>query len=286
VEVDGDQQDVRVRVRGKSRSEIEFCRFPPLRLRFEEAGGVFTGQRKIKLVTHCRNSHFGDANVMEEFLAYRILNLLTPDSFRVRPLRITYVDTEDRLSRSARHRYGFFIESTRELESRRGGSFIDTTHLSVGQLDASHAALVYVFQYLVGNTDWSLVVADGEEYCCHNGRPLKVGDQIRYVPYDFDLSGLVNAPYATPDPRLRLRNVRTRLYRGFCTEPDILASAIRAAVQKEQEIYALVRATPGLDTGRKKSAIDYLARFFREARDEEALRADFEKRCLGRYGEN
>ena len=277
---EGVEQNVWVRVRGKSRSRTDVCRFPPLRLRFDNARGPFAGQHTLKLVTHCQNSDKGDANVMEEFLAYRILSLLTPDAFRVRPLHVTYRETEGRFSTRERRRYGFLIESARELESRRGGTFIETVQLSLGQLDPRHAALVYVFQYLIGNTDWSLVTPSGETQCCHNGRLLSIGGSIRYLPYDFDLAGLVNAPYAEPDPRLRLRNVRTRRYRGFCTHRDILRSAIRAIGQREQAIYDLVRTTPGLGEKKEKSAIAYLRRFFDAAGDEEALLADFEQRCL------
>ena len=284
IEVDGVEEEIRVRVRGSSRSQRDVCAFPPLRLHFGDAGGVFTDQHKLKLVTHCRNNDAGDANAMEEYLAYRILSLLTPDAFRVRPLRITYNDTDNKLSRGARHRYGFLLESTGELGTRRGGKFIDIPHISIAQLDPAHSALVYVFQYLIGNTDWSLVAADGEDYCCHNGRPLQVGDVIRYVPYDFDLAGLVNAPYATTDPRLHLRSVRVRRYRGFCTDRDLLRSTVRTIAQRKQEIHQLVRTTPGLGDRHKKFASAYLDQFFNAAQEEDALLDRFESRCLGRTG--
>ena len=100
------------------------------------------------------------------------------------------------------------------------------------------------------------------------------------MPYDFDLAGLVNASYAEPDPRLHLRNVRTRRYRGFCTEPQILRSAIGVVMQREEDIYTLVRTAPGLDEDKQKDALKYLARFFDEARDGDKLYENFEKRCL------
>ena len=279
LQVDGRDHELRVRVRGKSRSRREICIFPPLRLRFRDAEGLFAGQRKIKMVTHCSNSDRGDADVMEEFLAYRIFNLLTPDSFRVRPLRVTYVDSDGRLSKRARHRYAFFIESKGELEARRGGTVIETTQLSLGQLDPAHSALVYVFQYLIGNTDWSLVTAEGEVDCCHNGRTLKVGDWIRYLPYDFDLAGLVNTRYAKPDPSLHLRSVRVRRYRGFCTGLLFLRQAVESVKAREQEIYELVQGTPGLDEKQQRSAIAYLKGFFDEARRDDFV-PELAKNCL------
>jgi len=277
--VDDRDYAVEVRVRGKSRSRREICIFPPLRLRFRDAEGLFAGQQKIKMVTHCKNSDAGEADVMEEFLAYRILNLLTPDSFRVRPLRVTYVDSDGRLSKRARLRHAFLIESKSELETRRGGKVIKTTQLSLAQLDAMHAAIVYVFQYMIGNTDWSLVTATGEDDCCHNGRTLKVGDWIRYVPFDFDLAGLVNTPYAKPDPGLHLRSVRVRRYRGFCMDQHYLRTAVEHVKQQEQKIYELVRSTPGLNNKQQRTAVAYLAGFFDEARSGRFV-PELAKHCL------
>ena len=154
---------------------------------------------------------------------------------------------------------------------------LDGVRLS--QLDSDHAALVYVFQYLIGNTDWSLVTGDGSNHCCHNGLLLEFNGQLRYVPYDFDLAGLVNASYAKPDPSLRIRNVRKRRYLGFCTEPEPLFTAIRKVVGLEEAIYEVVRTTPGLSERNRVSDIEYLEQFFEKARDEEDLQRRFEKQC-------
>jgi hypothetical protein len=276
----GVEQDVWIRVRGNSRSRKSTCQFPPLRFRFEAPVGAFAGQQKLKLVTHCRNSELGDADVMEEYAAYRIFNLLSPVSLRVRPLRLDYSDTDDRLGRNARQHYGFLIEPVQQLAARTGGELVALDGVALAWLDPDQAALVYVFQYLIGNTDWSLIRGEGAEQCCHNGRLLKIDGRIHYVPYDFDLSGLVNARYATPDPSLNLRNVRQRRYRGFCTDTDTLRNAVRAVVGQEQAIYDVVRSTPGLDARRQQKAMAYLGDFFEMASDESELLAQFDKRCL------
>jgi len=278
--LDGIEQGVWVRVRGSSRSRKSVCKFPPLRVRFEDAQGVFAGQNKLRLVTHCRNSERGDADVMEEYAAYRSFNMLSPISFRVRPVRIRYSDSDGRLTERAQRRYGFFVEPPEEIAMRTGGSMLELDGLSLAQLNPDHAALVYVFQYMIGNTDWSMVTGDGKEYCCHNGQLLELDGQVHYVPFDFDLAGVVNAPYAKPDPSLRLRSVRTRRYRGFCTKPETLLTALRTTVRREDDIYRIFRTTPGLSDEQKQVDIAYLRQFFEEARKEEELLAHFEKRCL------
>jgi len=278
--LDGVEQDVWVRVRGKSRSRKDVCRFPLLRLRFEDAIGPFAGQNELRLVTHCRNNERGDADVMEEYAAYRAFSVLTPVSYRVRPMRITYSDTEGRLTKRAQRRYGFFVEPPEQMAMRTAGVMRELKGLAPSQLNADHAARVYVFQYMIGNTDWSLVTGDGEAYCCHNGQLLEVDGQIHYVPYDFDLAGVVSAPYAKPDPSLRLRNVRLRRYRGICTESETLRIALRSVVQHEEDIYRVFRTAPGIGEEQKDADIEYLGRFFEEARNEEELLGYFEKRCL------
>ena len=86
--------------------------------------------------------------------------------------------------------------------------------------------LTFVFQYLIGNTDWSLVTADTEEHCCHNIDLFELGGHTLLVPYDFDLAGLVDASYAKPDPEIKIRSVRTRRYRGYCLPAPVLAEAL------------------------------------------------------------
>ena len=99
---EGVEHAIAVRNRGNSRLRV--CEFPPLRLDFDRdatAGTVFEGQNKLKLVTHCRNYDRGEQDMLEEYLTYRLFNALTDASFRVRLLRIRYVDTDGRLDEDA-----------------------------------------------------------------------------------------------------------------------------------------------------------------------------------------
>lgn len=276
--VDGAEIDVMVRVRGKSRARV--CKFPPLRISFPEGleETVFAGQESLKLVSHCRGDKSGDVNAMEEYMAYRIFNLLSPVSYRVRPLRIRFSDTEKQTADDPR--YGFLIEPSSVVAARNDGELIDRKSISLGQLDPQQAALTYVFQYMIGNTDWSLVAAEEEAYCCHNGKLLDIDEAIYYVPYDFDLAGLVNASYAKPDPSLKLRNVRLRRYRGFCSSQQVLLDAVEQAASLKNQVLEIVATTPGLTDRDRKKAAAYLEDFFEKAADSKALAEKFERRCL------
>jgi hypothetical protein len=116
---DGVEMDVDVRPRGASRRLV--CEVPPLRLNFKNASppSVFAGQGKLKLVTHCNTTKKAEQNVLEEYAAYRILNLISDASFGVRLLKITYKNSE-RPQRQPPTKWGFVIEDVEKLAKPPG----------------------------------------------------------------------------------------------------------------------------------------------------------------------
>lgn len=278
--VDGMEFDIKVKARGNSRMRV--CAFPPLRFNFnsiDTVGTPFEGQDKLKLVTRCKKSDRSEVDVLEEYAAYRVFSLLSDVSFRVRLVHLTYKDTDGRLNKAFNSSYGFLIEPVEHLESRVDGSLAEIPGVSLGQLDKNQAALVYVFQYLVANTDWSFVTADTDEYCCHNIKLIKVDTRLFPVPYDFDLSGVVNASYAKPDPSLRIKKVRQRLYRGFCTDSDVLRGALSTLSSKEGEVLDVIANLPLLSGKEKQTKTGYLEKVFREADAQDEIVESFEKNC-------
>jgi hypothetical protein len=275
---------LKVRVRGHSR--VRVCDFPPLKLNFpqgENAGTAFDGQDKLKLVTHCRNYDRGEQDLLEEYVAYRIFNLLTDSSYRVQLVRIQYVDTDGEIPDEASPRYGFIIESLESLATRLNARPAELKGLPVSGYDRHQAALVFLFQYLIANTDFQLLRAEREEYCCHNVDLLEKDSEIIMVPYDFDLSGLVNARYAYPDPMLRIKRVRQRLYRGLCTEPAMLEAALKEIKERKESVLSSVTQTPGLSEENIETAREFLAKFFDMADDEPDLLRSLAKHCVESY---
>jgi hypothetical protein len=277
------EQAVHASIRGKSRRKV--CSFPPLRLDFERAAlpeasnGIFDDLDMLRLTTHCRDQPSSQADVIEEYLAYRIFNLISDYSYRVRLLRATYVDTGE--SGATSTHYAFAVESERHLARRLGGEVLEVGGLPKARLNELQAARVYVFQYLIGNTDWSLVPGTGDDNCCHNGQLIDMDSEILYVPYDFDLSGLVNARYARPDPSLRIDRVTTRVYRGYCGPAEALSLALHRIVGLREAIIDLVRDAPGLSASERARNIRYLEGFFKKARKPEKILGVFERKCLG-----
>lgn len=275
--VDATELDVMARVRGNSR--VETCRFPPLRLRFANPPDtVFAGQGSLKLVTHCGRDSSYEINVLEEYAAYRIVELLVPSAVRVRLLRMRYVDTETR-GKKPLERFAFVLEPQERMAQRVGGQLAGLKGVVLDRLDRQQIASVFVAQYVIGNTDYSLVTARGADACCHNGILVEAQDQLHYVPYDFDRANLVDPSYARTTVSEGRRD-RARRYAGYCMDGLDLQAAIRRAYDARERIYAEIAAVERVSGRDLRKATGFLDGFFREAEDPEELSARFEKSCL------
>jgi hypothetical protein len=272
---------LQVRVRGKSRARV--CSLAPLRLEFaagSAAGTEFAGQAALKLVLPCHDADSAERDLIEEYAAYGIFNLLSERSYRVRLLQVRFVDTGKPGEPPALQRHAFVLESDAELAARSGLPEARVPAVRRGDLEPGQAAAVFIFQYLIGNTDWSLVTAGGEEWCCHNLRLFGAAPPLFAVPYDFDLAGLVDARYAKPDPSLKIRDVTQRRYRGYCIDPAALAAALARVTAQRDAILAVTRSLPLLGEQQIATRVRYLEDFFEQAEDAPRLLRRFEKQCL------
>ena len=281
---DGGQRklDVKVRVRGKFRARKEVCDFAPLRLNFKKKqvkGTEFQGQDKLKLVTHCDNSgKKQDQLVLKEYLTYRFLAALTDNSFRTRLLRATYVDSEGRSK--TRTKYAFFIEHKDQLADRVDARLAKVEAIEFDELDHIQTNLVTVFSYFIGNTDFSAVRGPNEGFCCHNVLLLEQTPGLKLpIPYDFDFSGMVNAPYAAPNPRFHITTVKTRLYRGLCRNNTLLKSTFDLFQNSRDDIYALIETLDGLNKKSKKAMTGYVNNFYEDLDSEAQVNRKFVTRC-------
>ena len=273
--------DIGIRTRGHFRRQHEVCPFAPLRLNFRKTGGtLFAKSRKLKLVTHCETdaTRYTQA-VLKEYIAYRILNILTDQSFRVRLLRVKYIESES--GEIVDHNYAFLIEHDRQLAKRIGLKVDDSESTTVSAIDGPHTNLVSVFQYMIGNTDFSPIKGMPGEPCCHNA--VLFGDEngpMLSIPYDFDMTGIVSAPYAAPNPRFKLRSIRERLYRGRCANNQYLDQSIRIFQEKRQAIEDLATSTPGLNKSSIKKLSFYIATFYDVVNSQKLVARRLVEQCL------
>lgn len=275
--------DIKLQTRGITRRNKSICNFPPVRLNFRKKqveGTEFAGQDKLKLVTHCQTKKDTfEQLVLREYLAYRILQTLTDKSFRARLMRITYVDTEDPEDRFTK--FGFVIEDENKLGDRLGLGDAKVRGIKEEELDARQANLISVFEYLIGNTDFSLILGPASKSCCHNSVLYSDGGPpYTPIPYDFDYSGIVDAPYAVPNPRFKLRSVKKRLYRGRCINNHLLDDTFAYFLEKEPEIRKLVDDLEGLDRRDRKEVQYFLDKFFKEIANPKQKERLFTSKCV------
>lgn len=272
-----------IRTRGRFRHQEEVCPWAPIRLNFKKSsakGTIFEGSNKLKLVTHCRNGNprYVQA-LLKEYLAYRIFNQVTDNSFRVRLMNVTYVDT-DRGDRERTY-FAFLIEHRDQVAKRIGDKVNSREAASIKLLDPSQTNLGSVFQYMIANTDFSPIRAAPGEPCCHNN--VLFGDQdgaILAIPYDFDMAGIVNAPYAVPNARFRLRNVRERLYRGRCVNNEQVGPSTQAFIAQKQAIFDLITNNEYFDKGTRKKTTRFINDFYKTIEDPKKLQANLVNKCI------
>lgn len=273
---------IRLSPRGLSRRTGDICQFPPLRVEFTQPPpgiSLFAGQRRLKLVTHCRSSAGFQQYLLTEYAAYKIFNQLTPLSYRARLATVDYVEPSGKVSTS---RWGFLIEDLDDVAKRNGLAEARVgDRINAGQLEPMQAARVALFQYMIGNLDWSMRAGPKGEGCCHNSRLLSgQGATLVPVTYDFDFSGMVDAPYALPPEQIPVRSVRTRYYQGYCRH-NKQALAIAAELRsKRGAIEGVFAQVPGLEERTRAKAINYLGSFFAEIATDDSARAKILKNCV------
>ncbi len=271
--------DVALRVRGNSR--LNECDFPPLRLDFKRsqvAGTVFEGQNRLKLVTLCkRNDRYRDYLALEHDV-YRLFNELTDRSFRVRRANVQYVSTDVR-GNSSFTEAAFFIEEDWEVAARHGFEVIEAERLSLAELNPAHTTLLSLFQFAIGNTDWSVIRGPGEDICCHNGKVIGEPEQPAFViPYDFDQSGLIDTDYSSPSDILPIRRVTQRYYRGFC-EFNAEIAPVRAQMLAQRSALESVLHDSAASSGAAEKALGYLRESLDILENDEELDAQILQRC-------
>lgn len=259
---------VAVKIRGGWRSLSRNCSAPLLWVRFDEQaalGTVFEGQSLLPLTTHCGKGASIDAlrrevgraeyeqYLLREYLGHRLYQLVSDFAVGARLVRITYPDPEG--SRRVPEHYAFFTEHFEDLAARTGSRRLDRGSFDPDRLDPQAAATLALFQYMIGNTDWSIVRERNTALLLKDGRQIP-------VPYDLDMSGLVNAAYAGPAPGLPIDDVRQRYFLGYCQPGTDWESVFAIFEERKPELLALTEAVPGLSRKSRRSTDRFLEEFF------------------------
>ncbi len=249
-------RSIEIKARGITRKEI--CSHPPIKVKFKKKTLDTLGFSKfneMKVVWQCKPGKAYEQWLCREYLVYRLYNIVSPYSYRVKLLKIHVIDSRDT---SKQHlKYGFFLEDDGQLSQRLNGELTEEPIKNASRFIREHLLRFFVFQYMVGNTDWSF----GN---LHNVRFMNFPElrKAMPIPYDFDYAGVVSAPYAIPHESLPIKDVRERHYQGVeCTESEIVLLN-KFFSERKPEILDYCEKFPHLDAVTKKDVLSYLNSFF------------------------
>jgi hypothetical protein len=274
---EGNLVTVPIKARTRGIWRLKMCDFPPLRLNFSgktSRGTIFDNLDKPKLVNYCQDADAYEQYILQEYQLYRIYQLITPVSHKARLIRFIYADSASGKVRA--RRYGFIMEEPKALAARLGGKVMEQKGAGGEDLNPLQDALFGVFQYFIGNTDFSVSQLHNVELFFN-----EQGD-IMPIAYDFDFSGAVNARYATVDSSLRISNVRQRLFRGYCADAESYDKAFAIFNEKKPEIYALYSDSIGklMDKGRVRETLHYFDEFYGTINNRGAAKREIIESCL------
>lgn len=268
--------NVKIKTRGHFRRLKENCNFPPLRIKFQDKETdttIFNGQNKLKLVTSCRKANRKyEQFILKEYYIYKIYNEITEISFRTRLVKINYIDLERKIKNFST--YAFFIEDENDLAERTGGKIIETQGIHQDAVDQKQMNELAVFEYLIGNTDWSVIKLHNIKLIVYENEFL-----IKPIPYDFDFCGLVNPPYTKPPEFLEIKHVTDRLYRGFCKPKDILEPTLNKFKEQRELIKGIFLSDTLMDIKEKERCLRYVDEFYDVLKNEKSTEQEFYIKC-------
>jgi hypothetical protein len=264
---------IKIKTRGHFRKMSSNCKYPPVLLNFAKSStpenSVFYGQDKMKLVTPCR----GDEYVIHEYLVYKLYNLITPKSFKARLVKVIYQDTVK--NKSSDPLYGILLEEEEQMAMRNLSYSLEKIGLRPEETQKDDFLQMAVFQYMIGNTDWSVQFQQNIKLISVDSTSLPTT-----VPYDFDHAGIVRAPYARPAAELQMSSTLERRYRGYCI-PDMnqFTEVFGTFNQLKDDFYALYKGNPLLSSKYQDKTLKFLDKFYATINDPEKARNAFSYPC-------
>ena len=265
--------DIKARTRGHMRLNI--CFYPPIKLKFEKsvlAERSLKDHNEIDLVHRCQSGDQYQQYILKEYLAYKLYKVLSPLSFDVQLVRIHYLNPDG--TTAFEPSLGFVVEHTEELVDRLGGKVNNTPVISQNSVDKESLLRVSLFQYMIGNTDWSFRTRHNLEFLAIPGFSLLVT-----IPYDFDYSGLVSATYAAHHQDIGLPHVANRFYQGKCYPAEMTMKILNEFIAKKEEILSIPGTVYGIDDKVLRHVKDYLREFYNIIEDDRKLKHQIIDHC-------
>jgi hypothetical protein len=258
--------NVKIRARGNFRRKN--CYFPPVKIKIDKSESkstLFKGNKKLKLVLPCSTQQSSNDNIIEEYLAYKLYEIVTPYHFKTRLVNVEL--TEQKRSKTKIHHLKGILQEDYKLVAKRFNGKVYKRFIHPMEQDPLTCVQNAFFQCMIANTDFSIAYQ-------HNGKLLYIDKKIIPVPFDFDMSGLVNANYAVvsqvQNKPLDITRVTQRKYRGFKRDKKIILQVRQEYIDNKQKLFEIIDRTQEYfnDPKQFKVAKDFINGFYKILEDD------------------
>lgn len=276
----GKSDSIHVGIKGRGNYRMRECYFPPLWIKIKKKdanGTVFEGNKKLKLVLPCDNRESSNDLILKEFLCYKLYEEITSDAFLTRLVNVDLTELKKSKNKMSSVK-GILIEDVDKTAMRLHAKALKTVRIAHDALNDTSAARFELFEYLISNTDWSIVYQHNSKLFAGNT------NQFFSIPYDFDMSGVVNAPYAVVSEvngeQLDIDHVTERLYRGYCRPVPVMQYVRKEFLAKEEKLMAVPDQLKGnLSDNEIKGVKDYMRQFFLALKDDREYAFNILDKC-------
>ena len=270
-----DSLKVDLRARGNFRRNN--CFFPPIRLKMKKKdteGSLFSGNKDLKLVVPCQTAKTSNDLILKEYIAYKLYEIVTPYVFNTRLVNLTLIDQSGKQPKSYEVK-AFFIEDDGLVAKRFEAKMVKDVQLHPMRLQDTVSTIHDFFAFMISNTDWSSTAQ-------HNIKVMQLNNKD-YIPlaYDFDMSGLVNAPYSQVREILEISSVQERIYRGFCRAESLFEYVRNKYLNHETEIMNVFNSEEVADMNPKDldKAKKYIGEFFTILKNDKSFNDKILSKC-------
>lgn len=249
---------ISIKTRGYFRRDTAICNLMPLKLKFkkkEVKNTAFETQTKLKLVLPCTYDSIGEQLLLREYLCYKFYETLTPYSFKTQVIELKFSTNKKKI-------FAFFIENKKAMSKRNDMVCKEIPYLQATETNDYILGLTSVFQYMIGNNDWSI-------YYLHNIKLLfenKFSEALT-VPYDFDMAGFVDAPYTfassseIKDSMVSLQSAE-REYLGGKRSKEELKYIFNLFIEKRDTFNSIINNCESLNKQSKTHCFRYINEFY------------------------
>jgi len=270
-----DSLSLNAKVRTRGHMRLEICDYPPLKLKIDKddlSKHNLSNLNELDIVNHCDQSEADDQLLLKEYLAYKLWELVSPTYFKTQLIRLHYQNPDG--TEAHKTAPGFLLEDPEEMANRLDGRVPKNAIMSTSSIARQPFLRLCLFEFMIGNTDWYIPSRHNLEFIGISGYQLLVT-----IPYDFDYSGLVHAPYAIPHETLKLPDVSIRYYQGWCHTESEVRGQLQVFLDQKEKILDMPYHITGLNEKSIHQAVDYLQDFFEIIENPKKLENQVIKHC-------